>query len=105
MPGKHTLKRKKIERAAYRRAAAVVDARALRAHLLAPAALTAGSSAAGRYIALCGEDVAPANLGEPGRERCSPCLAPPDGELGSGSEVKNAMSYWNLQPLEYLAEC
>lgn len=75
MPGKHTLKRKKAERAEYRRAAEVVDVRTLRAHLLTLDALAEGQYAAGRYVALCGQDVLPASLVEPGRERCASCLA------------------------------
>ena len=79
MPGKHSLKRKRSERAAHRRTAEVVDARTLRAHFLTSEALAAGSSAAGRYIALCGQDVLPACLVEPGRSRCALCMARQDG--------------------------
>lgn len=77
MPGKHSLKRKKAERTERRRAAEVVDARTRQAHLLTPDALAAGLSAAGRYIALCGQDVLPASLVEPGNGRCALCIAVP----------------------------
>ena len=77
MPGRHSIKRKKAERAERRGIAEVVDARTLRAHLLTPDALVAGQHAAGRYIALCGQDVLPASLTEPGRGRCPSCVSIP----------------------------
>jgi hypothetical protein len=77
MPGRHSVKRKKAERAEHRGVAEVVDARTLRAHLLTPDALVAGKHAAGRYIALCGQDVLPASLTEPGRGRCPSCVSIP----------------------------
>lgn len=83
MPGKHSLKRKKAERAQRRRTAEVVDARTLQSHLLTPDALAAGLSAAGRYIALCGEDVVPASLTEPGNGRCSSCVSIPAQRAGA----------------------
>ena len=75
MPGKHTLKRKKAERAGYRRAAEVVDARTLRTHLLTPDALAEGRHAAGRYIALCSQEVVPTSLVESGHGRCASCVS------------------------------
>lgn len=50
MPGRHTFKARRAERAAHRRAAEVVDAHTLAAHLLTPDALIAGQHAAGRYM-------------------------------------------------------
>jgi hypothetical protein len=77
MAGRHSIKRKKAERTARRRTAEVVDARTLRAHLLTPDALAAGQHAGGRYIALCGQDVLPASLTEPGNGYCPSCISIP----------------------------
>jgi hypothetical protein len=82
MAGRHSFKRKRAERTAHHRAAEVVDARTLRAHLLTPDALADGRHAAGRYIALCGQDVLPASLVEPGRGRCTSCSAIPAQRSG-----------------------
>src|SRR6185312_3123050 len=57
VPGKHSIKRKRAERTAYRRAVEVVDARTLQAHLLTLDAMAAGQHAGGRYIALCDREV------------------------------------------------
>lgn len=77
MAGRHSIKRKRAERTARRRAAQVVDARTLRAHLLTPDALADGRHAAGRYIALCGQEILPASLAEPGNGRCPSCVSIP----------------------------
>lgn len=52
----------------------MVDIRSLVMHLVTPDAAAAGLRGKGRYIALCGADVIPASLTEPGRFRCEPCL-------------------------------
>lgn len=52
----------------------MVDVRSLVTHLMTPDAAGAGLRPQGRYIALCGEDVIPASLTEPGRGRCEPCV-------------------------------
>lgn len=75
MADKRSIKHNKAERTAYRRAAEVVDAHTLTVHFMTNDALAAGQHPGGRYIALCGEDVLPASLGEPGRERCGSCVA------------------------------
>jgi hypothetical protein len=83
MADKHRLKARRAERAAPRhRTVELVDARTLRAHLLTPDALAAGRHASGRYIALCGQDVLPASLVEPGRGRCSSCISIPTQRAG-----------------------
>jgi len=74
MPGKHWLKSLRAEHAARHRAVELVDARTLTAHLLTDAAIAAGQLAKGRYIALCGQDVLPASLAEPGRSRFPSCI-------------------------------
>ena len=53
----------------------MVDVRSLVMHLLTPDAAAAGLRGKGRYIALCGAEVIPASLTEPGRSRCKPCLS------------------------------
>lgn len=50
----------------------MVDVRSLLTHLMTPDAAAAGFR--GRYVALCGADVIPASLTEPGRGRCKPCV-------------------------------
>lgn len=50
-----------------------VDVRTSLAHLLTPEAAAAGRGSGGRYIALCGADVIPASLTEPGRGMCQAC--------------------------------
>jgi hypothetical protein len=75
VPDRHSIKRKKAERTAYRRAAELVDALTLRAHLLTLDALAQGQHATRRYIALCGQEVIPASLVEPGRSRCQLCVS------------------------------
>jgi hypothetical protein len=73
MAGRHSIKRKRAERTARRRAAEVVDTHTR----LTPDALAAGRHAAGRYIALCGQDVLPASLAELGNGRCPSCVSIP----------------------------
>ncbi len=53
----------------------LVDARTLVAHELTPDALDAGRGPRGRYVALCGADVLPAAMEEPGRASCRWCTA------------------------------
>lgn len=49
--------------------------------VLTPDALAAGRHPAGRYIALCGQDVLPAGLAEPERGRCTSCVSIPAQRL------------------------
>lgn len=58
-----------------RRYVGVVDARTLVEHLLTDDALSAGRRPQGRYIALCGVTVLPANLTVGERDRCRSCAA------------------------------
>jgi hypothetical protein len=77
MTGKHRLKSRRTEHTARHRAIELVDARTLTAHFLTMDALTAGRLPKGRYIARCGQDVLPASLTEPGRNRCLSCVPIP----------------------------
>ena len=77
MPGKHRLKGRRAEHTARHRAVELVDARTLTAHLLTDTAIAAGRLAKGRYIALCGQDVLPASLVEPGRRHFLSCVSIP----------------------------
>ena len=52
----------------------MVDIRSLVMHLVTPDVAAAGLRGNGRCVALCGADVIPACLTEPGRFRCQPCL-------------------------------
>jgi hypothetical protein len=79
MPAKHSLKTRRAER---RRAVEVVDAHTFTAHFLTTDALAAGRHPKGRYIALCGREVLPAGLTEPGHGRCSSCVAIPAQRTG-----------------------
>lgn len=51
----------------------MVDNRSLLIHRMTPGAAAEGLRPQGRYIALCGEEVIPASLTEPGRHPCQPC--------------------------------
>lgn len=53
----------------------LVDASTLVAHELTPDAFAAGRGPTGRYVALCGADVLPAAVEEPGRGPCGQCHA------------------------------
>jgi hypothetical protein len=50
-----------------------VDLRSGITHLLTPEAAAAGRVKRGRYVALCGVEVIPAGMTEPGRGDCQPC--------------------------------
>lgn len=52
----------------------MVDVRDLRIHFVTPDAVAQGRHAPGRYLALCGADVLPASLTEPGNKRYEPCV-------------------------------
>lgn len=82
MPGRHSLKTRRAERTARRRTVEVVDVRTFTAHVLTQDALAAGRLPKGRYIALCGREVLPAGLTEPGNGRCSSCVAIPAQRAG-----------------------
>ena len=79
MVGRHRLKNRRVpaQRFSRHRAIEVVDARTLTAHFLTLDALAAGRLPKGRYIARCGQDVLPASLAEPGRNRCLSCVPIP----------------------------
>jgi hypothetical protein len=50
----------------------MVDVRSLLTHLMTPDAAAEGLRSG--YIALCGANVIPASLAEPGQGRCEPCV-------------------------------
>jgi hypothetical protein len=77
MAGKHRLRNRRVQHTTRHRAVEVVDARTLTAHVLTMDALAAGRLPKGRYTALCGQDVLPACLTEPGRNRCPSCVSIP----------------------------
>jgi hypothetical protein len=81
MAGRHRLKGRRVQQTSRRRAIEVVDARTLTAHFLTDDAFAAGGLPQGRYIALCGQDVLPACLVEPGRTRCPTCVSIPRQRL------------------------
>ena len=56
-----------------RRPVELVDVRTKQAHLLTLTAYEAGFDPHGAYVALCGAEVLPACLVEPGRGLCEPC--------------------------------
>jgi hypothetical protein len=83
MAGRHRLKSTQVpaQRPSRHRAVEVVDARTFTAHCLTLDALAAGHLPKGRYIARCGQDVLPASLAEPGRNRCLSCVPIPRQRL------------------------
>jgi hypothetical protein len=75
MAGRHRIKGRQVQHAAPPQCPVeVVDARTRTAHSLTDEALAAGRLPQGRYIALCGQDVLPAGLTEPGSGRCPSCV-------------------------------
>lgn len=84
MAGRHRLRgRRHVPHPSRQRAIEVVDARTLIGHFLSMDVLTAGRLPHGRYTALCGQDVLPACLTEPGTGRCASCASVPRQRLGS----------------------
>jgi hypothetical protein len=77
MAGRHRLKGRRVQHTTRHRTIELVDARTLTAHFLTMDALAAGRLPKGRYITLCGQDVLPASLAEPGRNRCQLCVSIP----------------------------
>jgi hypothetical protein len=79
MTGRHRLRNRRVQaqRPSRHRAVEVVDARTLTEHFLTLDALAAGRLPKGRYIARCGQEVLPASLTEPGRNRCLHCIPIP----------------------------
>lgn len=77
MAGRHRHKHRRVRHAAPPRAVEVVDARTLTGHFLTLDALAAGRLPHGRCTALCGQDVLPACLAEPGSSRCPSCVSIP----------------------------
>jgi hypothetical protein len=77
MPGKHRLKHRRAEHTARHRTVEVIDAHTLTTHVLTNDAFAAGRLPKGSYTALCGQDVLPASLVEPGRGRCASCVSVP----------------------------
>lgn len=67
--GKHTRPRGR-PRLAQPRLFAWVDLRTSVMHYLTPDAAAAGRGGGGRYVALCGWDLIPASMAEPGRGTC-----------------------------------
>ncbi len=70
--GRHTLRRARLT-VRRRPLIAWVDLRTSLTHLLTPDAAAAGRRGGGRYIAVCGAEVIPASMTEPGRGDCEPC--------------------------------
>ncbi|HEV7451454.1 MAG TPA: hypothetical protein VGO16_08710, partial [Pseudonocardiaceae bacterium] len=72
--GKHRRLRRRA-RLAPRRPALVawVDLRTRITHLLTPDAAAAGRAGGGRYLAVCGADVIPASITDPGNGYCQSC--------------------------------
>jgi hypothetical protein len=77
MAGRHSKRgaRARIpeQRKPYRPSIELVDARTKQAHLLTLTAYEAALNPHVAYIALCGAEVLPACLVEPGRGYCRPC--------------------------------
>lgn len=86
MAGKHQLKNRQVQHATPRSALEVVDARTLTAYVLTTDALNGGRLASGRYIALCGQDVLPACLSEPGK-----IIKPEPGVRGPAWAAREAL--------------
>lgn len=83
MAGRHRLLGRQVQHTTRHRATEVVDARTLTAHFLTDDAFVAGGRPKGHYIALCGQEVLPASLVEPGRSRCPSCAWIPSQRSGS----------------------
>ncbi len=71
--GRHGKVRHRNQQAAPTGMVEMVDIRTGDNHLLTPDAAAAGRAAPHRYLALCGADVLPAALVDPGTGYCGPC--------------------------------
>lgn len=71
--GKHSKVRHRTRHPAPRGMVEMVDIRTGENHLLTPEAAAAGRRAEGRYLPLCGVDVLPAAVVDPGRGYCWSC--------------------------------
>lgn len=72
--GKHSkLRRHRHQMAPLSKMVEMVDIRTGRNRLLTPDAAAAGRQATGHYRALCGADILPAALVDPGTGYCWPC--------------------------------
>lgn len=93
MSGRHRLKRRQavctVPRR--RRTVEVVDVHTFTIHFLTMDALAAGRHPKGRYIALCGQDVLPAGMTEPGHTRCPSCVSIPPRERGRDGLLVSAL--------------
>jgi len=77
-----------------RRPVELVDVRTKQAHLLTLTAYEAGFDPHGAYVALCGAEVLPACLAEPGRSYCEPCrtrISP----KGSRPAAQKSRRWWS----------
>jgi hypothetical protein len=77
-----------------RRPVELVDVRTKQAHLLTLTAYEAGFDPDVAYVALCGAEVLPACLAEPGRSYCRPCrsrLSP----HGSRTTAQKSRRWWS----------
>lgn len=83
MAGKHSggsgrwWQRRRAVAPARRRTVKMVDARDLTVHQLTLDAAAAGRLPEGRYVAVCGRDILPAALVEPGNRYCQACVVIP----------------------------
>ena len=74
MAGRHRLTGRRTRHViTKRRTVEMVDLRTMQAHLLDDDAATAGRRGGGHYLALCGAEVIPAAMVEPGRDYCRLC--------------------------------
>jgi hypothetical protein len=75
--GKHSRVRRHDRQAVRRGMVEMVDIRTGDNHLLTPDAAAAGRREPNRYHALCGADIVPAALVDPGTGNCWPCWSSP----------------------------
>lgn len=71
--GRHSKVRHRNQQAAPKGMVEMVDIRTGNNHLLTPDAAAAGRRVPHRYLALCGADILPAALTDPGTGHCGPC--------------------------------
>jgi hypothetical protein len=79
----------------YRPSIELVDARTKQAHLLTLTAYEAGFDPHAAYVALCGAEVLPACLAEPGRGYCGPCRSRINPAGSRITTPKRSMRWWS----------
>lgn len=86
--GKHSKVQRHTRQVVLRGMVEMVDIRTGDNHLLTPDAAAAGRMAPYHYLALCGADIVPAALIDPGTGYCLPCRSKPPTREGEKTPAR-----------------